>query len=337
MDEPLFHAFPDRPGYPRYTIDLVSPEAPCGAGWLANCLIELGVPAWKQWNADDRTHWIDLGDFRFRYRLDGSPWSRVLPSLVDGREFVFRAGEAVRVHHVWPTAYPHADHTILFVREPIDALYSAWHRQRRLATIAPDLDFPAFCESQFHHYPISWAGYLLLFLRVWRRALQAFGGTIIRFEDYRRDATTTLAHAWSALDFDASPAERARALDASSLERVREADRRLVAERVVDVALVRGEPAGAYLRECDETAIAALARQFEDITSWLGYAAMQGGASREGVTFRGSEDAILQAIRTAGVRFADDGWLARAVRSACDADSFAQSIDPGSSVSAAPV
>ncbi|MET0229903.1 MAG: hypothetical protein ABW186_03120, partial [Rhodanobacteraceae bacterium] len=86
-----------------------------------------------------------------------------------------------------------------------------------------------------------------------------------------------------------------------------------------------------------ETAIAALARQFEDITSWLGYEAMQGEASREGVTFRGSEDAILQAIRTAGVRFADDGWLAHAVRSACDADSFAQSIDPGSSVNAAPV
>ncbi|MET0229925.1 MAG: sulfotransferase domain-containing protein [Rhodanobacteraceae bacterium] len=320
MDEPLFHAFPDRPGFPRYTIDLVSPEAPCGAGWLANCLIELGVPAWKQWNTDDRAHWIDLGDSRFRYGLAGSPWSRVLPSLVDGREFAFRAGEAVRVHHVWPDAYPRADRTILFVREPIDALYSAWHRQRRLATIAPDLDFPAFCASRFHHYPVSWADYLLLFLRVWRRALREFGGTVIRFEDYRRDAAGTLASALRALDNVVSPAEATRAIEASSLERVRAADQRLVAERVVEVPLVRGEASGAYLLECDAAAIAPLAYRFEDISDWLGYAPTQNEPRVErAAAFGGwSGEAILRAIRKTGVRVADDGWLAQAVRSVCN-------------------
>jgi hypothetical protein len=317
-DETLFHAYPGRPGFPRYTIDLVSPEAPSGAGWLANCFIELGLPAWKPWNADDRAHWIDLGGHRYRHRLDGSPWSRVLPALTDGRELEFRAGEAVRVHHVWPGVYPRTERTILFLRDPCDALHSAWHRRVRSGTIAGDTDFGAFCASRFHHYPVSWADYLLLFLRVWRVALCDFGGIVVSFEAYRRDAYATLAETLDRLAIRATAADIARAVEASSLARIREAERNMLAAGVVATALVRAEPPGDASREHGDS-IGAIARRFDEITRALGdpihsptTRVPQSGHERETTA-----TALLHAIGKAGVPIESSGWLAGAIRSCC--------------------
>ena len=314
--EPLFQAFPGRVGYPCYTIDLVSPEVPCGAGWLANSLIELGVPAWKQWNTDDRAHWLDVGAYRFRYHLAGSPWSRVLPALVDGREFTFRPDHAVRVHHVWPTAYPRAERTILFVRDPLDALYSAWHRQRRLGALGSNVRFQAFCASRFYHYPISWADYVLLFLRVWRAALRDFGGIVVRFEDYRRDANATLAAALAYLRIEASAMDIVRAVDASDLVRVREAERRMLAEGVVGVPLVRGEATGEYARSEGDALPAEMSSRFEEVSAWDGCSSSDGPTREEPAASTSAPAALLHAIRKAGVPVTGSGWLADAVRSA---------------------
>lgn len=317
-DESLFHAYPDRPGFPRYTIDLVSPEAPSGAGWLANCFIELGIPAWKPWNADDREHWIDLGGHRYRHRLDGSPWSRVLPALVDGRELQFRAGDAVRVHHVWPGVYPRAERTILFLRDPCDALHSAWHRQLRSATIAGDTEFGAFCASRFYHYPVSWADYLLLFLRVWHAALREFGGIVVSFEAYRRDAHATLAETLDRLAIRAKPADIARAVEASSLARVHEAEHNMLAAGVVTTALVRGEPPGDALREHGDS-IGAIARQFDEITSALRdpIRSQTARVPRSDPRHEATATTLLHAIGKAGIPIDASDWLAGAVRSCC--------------------
>jgi hypothetical protein len=314
--ERLFHAIPERPGFPRYTIDLVSPEAPSGAGWLANCLIELGIPAWKPWNADDRTHWLDLGHHRYRYRLDGSPWSRVLPALVDGRELRFREGEAVRVHHVWPQVYPRADRTILFVRDPCDALHAAWHRQRRLGTIGIETDYRAFCASRFYHYPVSWADYLLLFLRVWQLALREFGGFAVGFDAYRRDPRATLADVLERASIRAAPGDVERAVEASSVARLREAEAAMIAAGVVETALIRGEPPGDAARAHGD-AIADIARRYEDVMRGLrdplAPAAHAGPPRAASAT---TAAALLGAIEKAGVP-GPSAWLREAVHACC--------------------
>jgi hypothetical protein len=314
MDETLFHAYPDRDGFPRYTIDLVSPELPCGAGWLANCLIELGIPAWKPWNADDRGQWVDLGGYRYRHRLDGSAWTRLLPALVDGREFVFRPGEALRVHHVWPTAYPAAQRSILFMRDPRDALYSAWQRQRQLSTIAPDVGFGAFCASRFHHYPVSWASYLLVFLRVCQRAIDDFGGRLVRFEDYRRDPAVTLVAVLEYLGVEADADAIASAVDRSSFERVRAADAALTAAGTVPHPLLHGGAPGACERELGRIAADAAIAGFGDVLDRLGYRGVVAGTPTH--VSCSTATAMIEAIRIAGVPVAEDGWLADAVRAA---------------------
>ena len=317
IDGTTFQARPDRPGYPRYTFDLASPELPCGAGWLANCLIELGIPAWKPWNADDRADWHDLGGGRFRYSLPGSPWSRVLPALVDGREFAFRLGQAVRVHHVWPTAYPRADRSVFFVRDPRDALYSAWRRAVASGGAEPsDEGFAAFCRSPFFHYPIARADYLLVFLRVWRAALAEHGGTIVRLEDYRGDAAATLASTLAVLGIEASDAEIARAAEASSVERLQAAERRMIEAGVVATRVVRGEPPGEHARRLGARERAMLDAKFADVAAWLGYPGSPDRAEPATPTDPRVHAALLAAVRRAGIPVAEPSWLADALAAA---------------------
>jgi hypothetical protein len=151
----------------------------------------------------------------------------------------FRAGACVRVHHVWPGVYPAAARRVLFVRDPCDALYSGW--RRHLARDESASDFPAYCGSAHFHYPLSRLDYLRVFLRTWRRETERSDVRVVRFEDYRADARAMLAGTMAWLGLAATPAELARAVDASSVERVKAEDRRLHRLGVVDATLVRGE------------------------------------------------------------------------------------------------
>jgi hypothetical protein len=307
-DDTHFHARPDRPGYERYDIELVSPELPSGAAWLANCLIELGVPVWKPWGSDDRTHWHALGDGRHRYVGGDNGWSRVLPALRHGREFRF-GSTCVRVHHVWPDVYPAATHRLLFVRDPCDALYSAWRRQ---CATNPMLDFAAFCGGRHFHYPLSRVDYLLLFLRVWRRAAECAPVKVVRFEDYRRDAHATLDDVLSHLDIEAGQAQRLHALAASSVERAKEEDRRLLDLGVVDAPIVRGAAPGECARAIDGRLHARLRARFAELDAWLGYAlSLSPSVPEHTRRARDEIDAsVIDALVYAGIPMAADGWLA---------------------------
>lgn len=56
---------PELPGFARYSVDLASAELPCGASWIANVLLELGVPIFNPWGADTRAEWQALGAVAF--------------------------------------------------------------------------------------------------------------------------------------------------------------------------------------------------------------------------------------------------------------------------------
>lgn len=303
-------AFPDRPGDAGYDIELASPELPCGAAWLVNCLLELGVPAWQPWGSDDRAHWQRLDDGRHRYVGGDNGWSRVLPALRDGRTFAFRGDRCVRVHHVWPDVHPAAPHRLLFVRDPCDALYSAW--RRRAAT--DGVDFRTFCSRRYFHYPLSWLDYLRLFLRVWRRAAERDRVKVVRFEDYRRDAAATLADVVAWLGLDASAAALAHAVEASAVAQVRAEDRRLLALGVVDRPLVRGAPPGECAREVDAATHAWLRGHFADTCAWLGYPLAP--APTAAPPHADLHAGLLAALRQAGIAVDAAGWLSTALREA---------------------
>lgn len=324
MRETLFHDAPDRPGHVAYDIDLASSELPNGAAWLVNCLLELGVSAWKPWGADDRAHWQHLGGLDYRYVGGDNGWSRVLPALSHGREFAFRATPSLRAHHTWPDVYPDAAHRLLFVRDPRDALVSAWHRLRRLGTLPEECGFTEFRRRPFHHFPIAWQDYLLLHLRVWRLAAARDRRCIVRFEDYRHDAAATLMRVLDHIGLEADAEAVRRAVAASSVEKVKAEDERLCRAGVVASRMVRGEPPGEHLR-LDATETAALTERFADVCEWLGYAAPQ-RRSATAPPPAALHAAVLDALRGSGIRVDEGSWLAAAVGDALHGIDFADPV-----------
>ncbi|MEO7431248.1 MAG: sulfotransferase domain-containing protein [Dokdonella sp.] len=313
-DSTSFHAFPQRCGFDRYDIDLVSPEAPCGAAWLVNCLLELGIPAWKPWGSDDRAHWQQLDRFRYRYVGGDNGWSRVLPALSAGRVFDFRGDHCVRVHHAWPDLYPATTHRLMFVRDPREALHSAWQRSRRSGAPPTGQDFIGFCASRFFHYPVSWQDYLLVFLRVWRSAVERDGTKIVRFEDYRRDALATLLGVTADLGLAVTREEAQRAVDASSVEQVKAEDQRLVSAGVVDGLLVQGDAPGTAIQSFDEAIHREIGSCLIDPCVWLGYPASPRSARSPPLhSQREVHAGFLDAFRTAGFPTDEDDWLSKAV------------------------
>lgn len=183
-----------------FDVLIVSPELPCGVSWLANALLELGVAVWSPWHFDTRAEWLALGDGRFRYVAAHRPWRQTLPALQVGREFRFAAAPRPRFVHEWPGRVETLP-TLLFVRDPRDALYSEWQRRRRNGGPQGELPFEAFALAPYHHFPFANADYPLHFLRDWlavldrRVASDPAAVLVVRYEDSKRDAVGTLQRA----------------------------------------------------------------------------------------------------------------------------------------------
>jgi hypothetical protein len=272
-----FAEYPDVPGFPAFDVEIASSEMPSGSSWLANCLLELGVPLWKPWGADIRDHWRACGPRRFRYASADENWRRLLPSLADGREFTFRAAPVPRMTHAWAGTYGDVPRTILMVRDPRDALHSFWHRARRAGLVPETEDFATFVHGAWFHYPVSRAEYLLLLLRTWRLALAGREHLVLRFEDYRRDAEGTLRRALGFLGIDATDADVSRALAASDLSAAQAAEQQLVADGTLAATFNRAGLAEEWRAAFDTTMHAAVGPRYASLYDWLGYAPDESG------------------------------------------------------------
>jgi hypothetical protein len=173
-----------------------------------------------------------------------------------------------------------------------------------------------FCRSAFFHYPIARADYLLVFLRVWRRALAEHGGIVVRFEDYRADAVATLASALVGLGIEAGGAEIARAVEASAVARLHEAERRMIEAGVVETPIVRGDPPGEHARRLSARDRAMLDAKFAEISAWLGYPGLSDRSDADAAPDARVHAALLAAVRRAGVPVAERSWLADALAAA---------------------
>ncbi len=258
------------PGYRQYEVDIASAELPCGASWIANVLLELGLPIFNPWGADTRAEWHCLGLRRFRYRRADEGWRRLLPGLRDQRLFDLRARPLPRVGHHWPRQYRPLP-AILVIRDPRDALYSAWRRERKLGAIPAELSFIDFINAPFRHWPLSWAGYLALHTESWLRQVGSGGGLVLRFEDFK---ARPLEQAERVLDFlrvRTRPGQVEHAVVASDHAQIQTAEAELLARGSVPSALLAGGAVDEWRTHFDADAHAALPQWIWPVFESIGY------------------------------------------------------------------
>ena len=187
----------------RRALTVVSPQFPCGAAWLANALIELGVMPVELWGFDTTLEWVEDPEGNHLYVAEHWPWRQTLASLKPGARFRFDSAIAATFTHLFPWQIQPAADVIVVLRDPRDALYSEWRRQRRNGQLDASINFAAFAGRPFHGGPLSNADLLWLHLRCWFE-VHAAGQIrvhLVRFEDWKRNDCGVLASvvAWLGL------------------------------------------------------------------------------------------------------------------------------------------
>ena len=217
----------------KFTVDVVSPQFPCGAAWLANALLELEVPLPELWGFDTSREWAHGADGASRYIAEDLPWRQTLASLRLGRVFTHRRDVRPRFSHFFPWQFIPAHCVVLIVRDPRDALYSEWQRHRRNLQLPPDVDLPDFLQQPFFSGPISMVDMLWLHLGSWLALRRQWAERIflLRFEDWKHDPVGTLGNVARWMGLSPSDSELACAAAASDVRHLQEAE---IALRKVD-------------------------------------------------------------------------------------------------------
>ncbi len=277
---PRFQDLPGMEDFPRFTVDVVSPELPCGAAWLGNCLLELGISLWKPWGLDTSGEWQRLGPFQYRYVHGPSPLQQTLPALITGREFRFLPQPVPRFSHRWPYTFPARNKVIFFVRDPRDALYSEWRRQQANGRLSQNVGFAEFVGSRYYHYPFSFRDYLLLFLRLWRSVLAEQEHLIVRFEDYKADAMATLRRAVDFLGLTVATHEIHRAASRSDFSVAKKIEQERLAKKELLLELNRAGIRFEYFHSYQPGMHDSIGPLFDPIYKWLEYESYMEGRCR---------------------------------------------------------
>jgi len=208
-----------------YTVDIVSPQYPCGSSWLANALLEMQVLLRHLWSFETAGEWEHDSNGDSRYVAQHLPWGQTLPSLRLDRAFRFRRDVRPRFTHLYPWQLEPCSRIVLMVRDPRDALYSMWQWQQHNEQYPPSIPFVEYLASPFYGGPISIIDMLWLHLRSWLslRGDESRQVYVLRFEDWKRDPVGELGAVtrWMGLDCDQSVLRRAAvASDVSNLHRI---------------------------------------------------------------------------------------------------------------------
>lgn len=256
------------------TFEVVSPEFPCGSAWLANCLFELGVPAWHLWGFDTRGEWTEQEAHVFRYTAAQLPWRQTLASLTSGREFRFRQDLAARFSHECPWQIALGRRIVLMVRDPRDALYSEWQRHRRNLALPESVSFPAFLTQPFFGGPIAMADMLWLHMKSWlvyRNALPA-RVYLLRFEDWKRAPVDQLRRVCEWIGIHNETDALQRAIAASDVRKLRSIESVLAAENPKLPLYNRRGQAEEWRTAWNVEWLRCLGRQWHPVIEALAYA-----------------------------------------------------------------
>jgi hypothetical protein len=205
---------------------VASPAEPSGVTWLINCFLELGLLCYRgsidgMWERRDGLLYLKAREAELRN------W---LPSLYHRQSFSFRPGIEVLWSHVWPTAALADRQAIYFYRDPRDSLYSRYKRQGATLSFGDFLDIP---EPNILLNKIECN---CLHAACWLQHPQV---KLLRFEDYKLNAESTLRTALDYLGVQATGSEIADALAASTADKAKEAEQAIRADKASRV-----EPSG---------------------------------------------------------------------------------------------
>jgi hypothetical protein len=266
----------NRPGwedFPQYSVEIVSPQLPCGAGWLGNCLMELGVSLWQPWDRPTNHLWQRIEPYRYRFvdRQDRvSTWRQTLPALKAGRVFEFKPDLVPKISHRRQRLLP-ADHKLIFfVRDPRDALYSEWRRQCANSGKS-NSEFTDFLAASFHNQPFSNLQYLHAFLTDWQESLAGTSHIVLRFEDYRLAPYDTLTRALDYFSLDCPEEQVRAALRASDFRVGKLIEEQREVAGVLKSRLYRAGVPLEYKQTYTPKMLRCFSPDFDSLFEWLGY------------------------------------------------------------------
>lgn len=202
-----------------------SPTEPSAASWLLNCFLELGIkfyhkPAvtnvWRSGHIDAELDVMwQYRDGRHKLNVKLDMLKKWLPSLYRYEDFIFRPD--IEVEYVQDFATPKWNDSaaIYFVRDPRDALYSAYRR------IRPELSFDDYLNMPNPYTLLNQVDNWSAHVQSWQ---QVSGIHFFRFEDYKADAREVLVNVLQALKIDASDTDIDRAVKESSFKKAQQAE-----------------------------------------------------------------------------------------------------------------
>jgi hypothetical protein len=245
----------------RRKILLASPKEPCGATWLINCLLSLGVMTYRDWSIG---MWLPrAGRYVLNPHNDGlKKW---LPILTERDQFAFRDDVEVQWTHEWPRPEHRRHQTLFFIRDVRDALFSACKRD------APDMSFREYICFPDPHTLLNRIDNHVLHCRCW---LDHPNVTIVRFEDYKRDARQTLVEVLLAIGVEASDAAIDAAVAGSTFEQAAAAEKRYREAHPGDTRFIcRSGTVGDFKNQgADAATVADIERQCGALLDRFGYA-----------------------------------------------------------------
>jgi len=195
----------------RTKIVIASPREPCGATWLINCFLELGILTYRK-SAENM--WRRESG-RFFLRSQENILKKWLPSLYHHDAFFFRSDIEVEWSHEWPTNRFLDCQVIYFYRDPRDALYS---RYKREAATLPLSEYLSILEPNtlLDRVESNW-----LHMQFW---MQHPNIRLFRFEDYKKDPELTLRNILDYIGVKATDKVILDALDASTGGKAKEVE-----------------------------------------------------------------------------------------------------------------
>jgi hypothetical protein len=181
--------------------------------WLINCLLSLGVMTYRDWSIG---MWVPRGG-RYVLNPHNEGLKKWLPVLTERTDFAFREEVEVQWTHEWLKPEQRRHQTLFFVRDARDALFSASRRD------APEMSFREYVYFPDVHTLLDRIDSHVLHCRSW---LEHPDLTVVRFEDYQRDARQTLVEVLQIIGIKVPAEAIAEAVAGSSFERAAAAEQR---------------------------------------------------------------------------------------------------------------
>lgn len=186
---------------------IASSREPNGATWLINCFLALDVKCFR--NVQDQM-WKVQPDGSYVLSEDEKLLKKWLPALHYKKEFHFKKDLVLEWVHEWPQNKYLGQDIIHFVRDPRDALFSRYKRER------PNLTYAEFIEFPDNNSLLNKADNWFLFNYLWSKVPDTL---VVRFEDYKVNPKQLLISILNHLQLSFTDDEIEVALDMSTSDK----------------------------------------------------------------------------------------------------------------------